>query len=129
MELTIIFGEMILICIPSKFECFICLESKRNKFMPMGDNLFAAKLKNMQRGSGCCKKKGEKVEKLDMIKNPPSPIFFSLKEGILIRNYPGNPIKMVPMLYNNKLVVFVVKKVKWKKSCYFLSPFSILKSL
>ena len=69
--------------------------------MPMEDNLFAAKLKNMQRGSGCCKKKGEKVEKLDMIKNPPSPIFFSLKEGILIRNYLGNPIKMVPMLYNN----------------------------
>ena len=89
------------ICIPTKFECFICLESKRNKFMPMGDNLFAAKLKNMQRGSGCYKKKGKKVEKFDMIKNPPSPIFFSLKEGILIRNYLGNPIKMVPMLYNN----------------------------
>ena len=39
-----------------------------------------------------------------------------MKEGISIRNYLRNPIKMVPMLYNDdferKLVVFVVKKVK-----------------
>ena len=107
------------ICIPSKFECFIYLESKRNKFMPMGDNLFAAKLKYLQRGSGCCKKKRKKVDKVDIIKNPSFPIFFSLKEGILIRNYLGNPIKMVLMLYNDdfwhKLVVFIVKKVNGKK--------------
>ena len=36
--------------------------------------------------------------------------------GISIRNYLRNPIKMVPMLYNDdfrrKLVVFVEKKVK-----------------
>ena len=93
----------------------------------MGDNLFAAKLKNMQRGSGCCKKKGEKVEKLDMIKNPPSPIFFSLKEGILIRKYLGNPIKIVPMLYNDdflhKLIVFIVKKVNEEEIVIFCPHF------
>ena len=78
------------------------------------------------------KKKRKKVDKIDMIKNPSSPIFFSLKESILIRNYLGNPIKMVPMLYNDdfwhKLVVFIVKKLM-EKSSYFLSPFSTLKSL
>ena len=81
--------------------------------MPMGDNLFAVKLKYLHRVSGCCKKKEEKVDKVDIIKNPSFPIFFLLKEGILIRNYLGNPIKMVPMLYNDdfwhKLVVFIVK--------------------
>ena len=121
------------ICIPSKFECFICLESKRNKFMPMGDNLFAAKLKYLQRGSGCCKKKRKKVDKVDIIKNPSSPIFFSLKQGILIRNYLGNPIKMVPMLYNDdfwhKLVVFIVKKVNGKEVDIFSFSFFILKLL
>merc|ERR1711872_1035913 len=42
--------------------------------------------------------------------------FFSVEEGILIRNYLRNPIKMVLMLFNygfrGKMVVFVVKKVK-----------------
>ena len=65
------------------------------------------------------KKKRKKVDKVDIIKNPSSPIFFSLKEGILIRNYLGNPIRMVPMLYNDdfwhKLVVFIVKKINRKK--------------
>ena len=43
-------------------------------------------------------------------------LFFSVEEGILIRNYVRNPIKMVLMLFNygfrGKMVVFVVKKVK-----------------
>ena len=43
-------------------------------------------------------------------------LFFSVEEGILIRNYLRNPIKMVLMLFNygfrGKMVVFVVKKVK-----------------
>ena len=47
---------------------------------------------------------------------PPNIPFFSLEEGILIRNYLRNPIKMVLMLFNygfrGKMVVFVVKKVK-----------------
>ena len=64
--------------------------------MPMGDNLFAAKLKNMQRGSGCCKKKGEKVEKLDMIKNPPSPIFFFIERGYFDQKLPGESDKNGP---------------------------------
>ena len=45
--------------------------------------------------------------------SPPN-IFSSLEEGISIRNYLRNPIKIVPMLYNDdfrrKMVVFVVKK-------------------
>ena len=59
----------------------------------------------------------KKVKKFDIMekKSPPN-IFFSLEEGISIRNYLGNSIKMVPKLYINdfrrKLVVFVVKKVK-----------------
>ena len=43
--------------------------------MPLDENLFAAKLKYLQRGGGCCKKK-EKVDKIDMMKNPPPLIFF-----------------------------------------------------
>ena len=64
--------------------------------MPMGDNLFAAKLKNMQRGSGCCKKKGKKVDKIDMMKNPPPPIFFSLKRGYFDQKLPEESEKNGP---------------------------------
>ena len=62
--------------IPTQFEGFICLESIRNKFMPLGNNLFAAKMKYLQRGGGCCKKKGKTIDKIDMMKNPPPPFFF-----------------------------------------------------
>ena len=61
--------------------------------MPLGNNQFAAKLKYLQRGGGCCKKKGKKVDKIDMMKNPQPPIFFFIKESILIRNDPRNPKK------------------------------------
>ena len=44
--------------------------------MPLDENLFAAKLKYLQKGGGCCKKKGKKVDKIDMMKNPQPPIFF-----------------------------------------------------
>ena len=43
--------------VPTKFECFLCLESIRNQFMPLGKDLLAAKLNYLQRGGGCCKKK------------------------------------------------------------------------
>ena len=52
-----------------------------------------------------------------MEKNRPQ-IFFSMEEGISIRNYLRNPIKMVRILYKYdfwcELVVFVVKKVEKK---------------
>ena len=48
--------------VPTKFGCFICLESIRNEFMPLGKDLLAAKLNYLQRGGGCCKK-SEKSEK------------------------------------------------------------------
>ena len=51
-----------------------------------------------------------------MEKNRPQISFFPVEEGISIRNYLRNPLKMVPMIYNDdfrrKMVVFVVKKVK-----------------
>ena len=47
--------------------------------MPLGNNLFAVKMKYLLRGGGCCKKKGKKVDKIDMMKNPQPPTFFSLK--------------------------------------------------
>ena len=56
-------------------------------------------------------------------------LFFSVEEGILIRNYLRNPIKMVLMLFNygfrGKMVVFVVKKVKqvWSTNRCVLSTF------
>jgi len=56
--------------------------------MPLGNNQFAAKLKYLQRGGGCCKKKGKKVDKIDMMKNPLPPIFFSLKRGYFDQNLP-----------------------------------------
>ncbi len=62
-----------------------------------------------------------------MIKNPPPPIFFSLKASILIRNYPRNPKKMVPMLYNNdfwgKFVDFVEKRLNEKEAAVFYPHF------
>ncbi len=110
-----------------KFEHFICLKSIRNKFIPLGNNLFGTKLKYLQRGSGCCKKKGKKVDKINMMKNPPTSIFFTLKESILIRNYPRNTKKMVPMLYNNdfwrKLVVFVEKRLNESEAAIFYPHF------
>ena len=48
--------------VPVKFKWFICLETIRNKFMPLGKNLLAAKLNYLQRG-GCCCKKSKKSEK------------------------------------------------------------------
>ena len=48
-------------CVPTKFKWFICLETIRNKFMPLGKDLLAAKLNYFQRG-GCCKKKRKKSE-------------------------------------------------------------------
>ena len=36
----------------------------KNKFMPLDEQLFAAKLKYLQRGSGCCKKKRKKLTDL-----------------------------------------------------------------
>ena len=50
--------------VPTKFECFICLESIRNEFIPLGKDLLAAKLNYLQRGGGCCKKSEKKSEKL-----------------------------------------------------------------
>ena len=52
-----------------------------------------------------------------MEKNRPQISFFPVEEGISIRGIDlRNPLKMVPMLYNDdfrrKMVVFVVKKVK-----------------
>ena len=45
---------------PTKFECFMCQESIRNEFMPLGKDLLAAKLNYLQRGGGCCKKSEKK---------------------------------------------------------------------
>ena len=51
------------ICVPTKFKRFICLETIRNEFMPLGNNLPAAKLNYLQKGGGCRKK----VKKIDII--------------------------------------------------------------
>ena len=64
--------------------------------MPLGNNLFAAKLKYLQRGGGCCKKKGKKVDKIDMMKNPLPPIFFLLKRGYFDQNLPEESEKNGP---------------------------------
>ncbi len=58
----------------------------------------------------------KKVKKINIMEKNRHQIFFSMEEGISIRNYLRNPITMVPMLYNvdfrRKLVAFVVNKVK-----------------
>ncbi len=48
----------------------MCIESMRNKFIPLDEQLFAAKLKYLQGGSGCCKEKREKVDKFDIMQTP-----------------------------------------------------------
>ena len=65
-----------------QFECFICLESIRNKFMPLGNNLFAAKLKYLQRGGGCCKKRWKKLTKLIWWKIPYLQFFFFVEKRV-----------------------------------------------
>ena len=50
--------------IPMKFDCFICLKTMRNKFMPVDENLFAAKLKYLQWGGGSCKERRKKLTNL-----------------------------------------------------------------
>ena len=49
--------------VPTKFKRFICLETIRNEFMPLGKDLLAAKLNYLQKGGGCCKR----VKKIDII--------------------------------------------------------------
>ena len=110
--------------VPTKFKCFICLETIRNEFMPLGKDLLAAKLNYLQRG-GCCKKKWKKVKNFDIMeKNRSQIFFFLLEEGFSIRNYLRNSIKMMPMLYNSdfwrKLVVFVVKQGPYGQRCVLM---------
>ena len=50
-------------CVPTELKYFICLETIRNEFVPLGKDLLAAKLNYLQRGGGCCKK-SEKSEKI-----------------------------------------------------------------
>ena len=61
-------------------------------------------------------KKVKKSGNFDIVENRPQIFFFSVEEGILIRNYLRNSIKMVLMLYNDdfkrKMVVFLVYKVR-----------------
>ena len=110
--------------VPTKFEC---LESIRNKFMPLDEKMFVAKLKYLQRGSGCCKKRRKKLTNLISCKPPPSDFLLSLKEGILIRNYLRNPIKMVLMLYIidflHRLEVYNVEKVNEEEIVIFCPHF------
>ena len=82
--------------------------------MPLGKDLLAAKLNHLQRGGGCCEK-SEKSEKCCYNGKKSAPnTFFSMKEGISIKNYLRNLIKMIWMLYKYdfwcELVVFAVKK-------------------
>ena len=67
--------------------------------MTLGNNLFAAKLKyqKYQKGGGCCKK-GGKVDKIDMIKNPPPPIFFFIERGCFDQKLPKESKKNGPAL-------------------------------
>ena len=46
--------------VSTKFKCVICLETIRNKFVPLGKDLLDAKLNYLQRGGGCCKKSEKK---------------------------------------------------------------------
>ena len=57
--------------------------------MPLGDNLFAAKLKNMQSGSGCYKKKGEKSWKIWYDKKSTLSNFVFIERGYFDQKLPG----------------------------------------
>ena len=67
------------------------------------------------------------MDKVDVIKNPSSPIFFFIERKYFDQKLLGNPIKMVPMLYNDdflhKIVVFIVKKVNEEEIVIFCPHF------
>ena len=44
--------------------------------------MFAVKMKYLLRGGGCCKKKGKKVDKIDMMKNPLPPNFYFVEKRV-----------------------------------------------
>ena len=56
--------------------------------MPLGNNLFAAKLKYLQRGSGCCKKKKKKVDRFDIMQTPSLWFFFIIERGYFDQKLP-----------------------------------------
>ena len=64
--------------------------------MPMGDNLFAAKLNYLYRGNGCCKKKRKKVDKVDIIKKSILSNFFFIERGYFDQKLPGESDKNGP---------------------------------
>ena len=112
------------------FTCFsLCYilanDLAQNCFTDLG---FLSAIGFSSKGWLLLQKKWKKKEKFwyNGKKSPPN-IFFPMKGGISIRNYLGNPIKMVPMLYNDdfwhKLVVFIVKKVNGKKVEIFYPHF------
>ena len=52
-------------------------------------------MKYLQKGGGCCKKKGKKVDKIDDEKSPTSN-FFSLKRGCFDQKLPEESDKNGP---------------------------------
>ena len=106
--------------VPTKSKCFIRQDVytyiSKNELVSLGKDLLAAKLNYLQGGGCCCCKKVKKNEKFIYIgkKSPPN-IFFPMKEGISIRNYLRNPIKMIYKYdFWRELVVYVVKKEEKK---------------
>ena len=73
--------------VPTKFECFICLESIRNKFMPLGKDLLAAKLNYLQRAVVVKKMKKSGKIWYNGEKSPPN-IFFLIRRGYFDQKLP-----------------------------------------
>ena len=64
--------------------------------MPLDENLFAAKLKYLQRGGGCYKKKKKKGDKFDIMQKPSLLLFLIIKRRYFDQKLPEKSDKNGP---------------------------------
>ena len=73
--------------------------------MPWGNNLFAAKLKYLQRGSGCCKKSEKKWKVWYNGKKSPPIIFSFIGRGYFNQKLPEESDKNGPDALQQRFLV------------------------
>ena len=73
--------------------------------------------------------KGKTVDKLDIKKKSSLQFFFFIKREYFGQKLPEESEKISSDALQQQFMAHCCEKNEWKRNCYFLSPFSILKSL